>query len=56
MHCTAKRPSHSERESSVPCMRWPPSGLQVVLLLLSELFHDIHPIILFVGEQQRRRV
>ena len=44
MHSTSKRPSHSERGSSLPRMWWPRSRLPVILIFVL--------VLLLVGEQR----
>ena len=51
MHSTSIWPSHSERRSGLPCMRWP---LQRLRLWRQWLQVVLVPVLLLVEEQRRR--
>ena len=48
MHSTSIGPSHSERGSGLPCMRWPLQWLQWLWIVLLPV------LLLPVGEQRER--
>jgi hypothetical protein len=57
MHSTSKRPSHSERRSGLPFMRWPLQQLQWLPVLAPSVLSPALFVsaLLLVGERRRRR-